>query len=480
MYDNRPKVFISYCQQPESNKIKVLQLAERLTRDGIYVVIDEWDLHNGQDKNVFMEQMVNDEAVDKVLLLINKNYAEKANSRKGGVGIESTIISEEVYSQLDQTKFIPIVLEADESGKPYLPVFVKSRIYIDLSDDDKFEIGYDQLLRDLYNKQRSQRPPIGSMPSYLNNATPAYLPTAGLVEGIRKSINSESKYSNIKIKSYIDSFMDALLKYKIDSYSLNNKNFIEVVETQINEMQPLKNDFLFFIQVIADTEFCTPDFFVDFFEKLLQLYEDNRIELLTGADIGSFSCDNYRFFNYDLFLSFAVMMLKHERYDVLCAVAKYQYCVISKIHNNMAIAKNFTQFREYIYTLDRYKNERFSLSRVSVTADLIKQYAVNISFDELVSVDILLYYLSLIYPGEGYLDYYWYPTLSAYNRKSEIMPRLVSTRFFNKAKELFSVSSNDEFKNLVSRIQDRDIRDGYHFVPPIKVGLCLDKICTMN
>jgi hypothetical protein len=38
-------------------------------------------LKEGQDKYHFMEQMVNDETVDKVLLVCNKEYAQKANKK---------------------------------------------------------------------------------------------------------------------------------------------------------------------------------------------------------------------------------------------------------------------------------------------------------------------------------------------------------------------------------------------------------------
>lgn len=86
MYQNKPKVFISYSWKPEENKQRVEELSRRLTDDGVYVVIDIWDLHAGQDKNAYMEQMVSsDPTVDKVLLVCNKEYAEKANSRQGGV-----------------------------------------------------------------------------------------------------------------------------------------------------------------------------------------------------------------------------------------------------------------------------------------------------------------------------------------------------------------------------------------------------------
>jgi len=142
------KIFISYSWNPYNNKLKVIELAERLTNDGIHVILDDWDLKEGQDKYHFMEQMVNDESVNKVLLVSNKEYAEKANKKKGGVGIESLIVSDEIYQQVEQTKFIPVVMQY-ENGNPCLPTFIKSRIYIDLSDENTFEDNYDKLIRNI-------------------------------------------------------------------------------------------------------------------------------------------------------------------------------------------------------------------------------------------------------------------------------------------------------------------------------------------
>lgn len=62
-----PKVFISYSWHPKEDQIRVQQLAERLSSDGVHVIIDIWDLQDGQDKNKFMEQMVANPEVKKVL-----------------------------------------------------------------------------------------------------------------------------------------------------------------------------------------------------------------------------------------------------------------------------------------------------------------------------------------------------------------------------------------------------------------------------
>ena len=81
MEDKIPKVFISYSW---TSSERVLELAERLMSCGVEVVLDKWDLKEGQDKYVFMEQCVRDPDIDKVLLICDKTYADKANSRSGG------------------------------------------------------------------------------------------------------------------------------------------------------------------------------------------------------------------------------------------------------------------------------------------------------------------------------------------------------------------------------------------------------------
>ena len=229
-----PKVFISYSWHPKENQIRVEQLAERLFSDGVHCVMDIYDLKDGQDKNKFMEQMVNDPTVNKVLLVCNKEYAEKANARKGGVGIESTIVSEEIYSNAEQTKFIPIVFEYDSAGKPCIPTFVKSRIFIDLSTDDKFEEGYDQLLRDIYDKPLHKRPTLGNMPSYLKDDNPIFLPTSHKVDAIKKAILAGSPNTATLIQDYLDLFLSIVPEYKIQKEEFTNSNFISKIDEGIN------------------------------------------------------------------------------------------------------------------------------------------------------------------------------------------------------------------------------------------------------
>ena len=107
----QPKVFISYSWSSTHHQEMVKYWADRLIQDGVDVILDIYDLNEGDDKYAFMESMITDEEVTHVLVVCDTKYTEKANARAKGVGTESTIISSEVYSKVKQSKFIPILCE---------------------------------------------------------------------------------------------------------------------------------------------------------------------------------------------------------------------------------------------------------------------------------------------------------------------------------------------------------------------------------
>ena len=133
----KPKLFISYSWSNASHEQWVLALATELRESGVDAVLDKWDLKEGHDAVAFMEKMVTDKEISKVIIVTDKVYASKADERDGGVGTETQIISKEVYVNQEQSKFVAVVAEKDGAGKPYLPTYYKSRIYIDLSESEK-------------------------------------------------------------------------------------------------------------------------------------------------------------------------------------------------------------------------------------------------------------------------------------------------------------------------------------------------------
>lgn len=119
-----PKVFISYSWTTDSYQARVLELATKLVEYGVDVILDQWDLKYGQDCNVFMESSIRD--AEKVLILCDKSYKEKADTRTGGVGAETSIIKREIFKKHNYDKFIPVIME-DKDVSEILPTYLRTK-----------------------------------------------------------------------------------------------------------------------------------------------------------------------------------------------------------------------------------------------------------------------------------------------------------------------------------------------------------------
>ena len=63
-------------------------------------------------------------------------------------------------------------------------------MYIDVSSNETYELGYDQLLRDIYSKPLLRKPALGKMPSYLEADEPVLLSTAKEQRMLKKRLRS--------------------------------------------------------------------------------------------------------------------------------------------------------------------------------------------------------------------------------------------------------------------------------------------------
>jgi len=154
-----PIVFVSYSHDSQEHKQWVLDLATRLRNSGVDAILDQWDLGPGGDLPHFMEQSIAKSS--RILMVCTERYVQKANAGTGGVGYEKMIVTADLLKQIDASRVIPIVRQR---GIQTLPNFLASKLYIDLSTEDKFETGFDQLLRDLLNAPLFVKPPLGAAP----------------------------------------------------------------------------------------------------------------------------------------------------------------------------------------------------------------------------------------------------------------------------------------------------------------------------
>ena len=155
-----PKVFISYSHDSPEHKRWVSGLAARLRHNGIDAILDQWDLGPGDDITLFMESGLMDS--DRVLVVCTDTYVSKANAGEGGVGYERMIVTAQLIQNLDTNKFIPIIREA--SGEEKTPIFLATRMYIDLRDDNQFDTEFNKLLHELHEVPTIEKPPVGRSP----------------------------------------------------------------------------------------------------------------------------------------------------------------------------------------------------------------------------------------------------------------------------------------------------------------------------
>lgn len=309
-----PSVFISYCWTSPDHEEWVINLAQRLVSDGIDVKIDKWDLKEGQDKYDFMESMVKDININKVLIILDRKYSEKADARAGGVGTETQIISDKVYNDVSQEKFIPIVTEIDDKGNPFLPSYLKTRIYIDMSIDDQFEQNYEKLLRNLYQRPIYSKPKMGNPPFYLFEETHKAFTSSTILNLFDATILKNPKQVNTLLRDFLDNFFNDVreLSVNIDhsDYNTIGKSIID----NINSYTPLRDNFVKFLNKLIRSQLTFDyEIIIRFFEKqpLLLRPQDGR------GSWTSIEFDNFRFIIHELFLYLISLCLKNERYELI-------------------------------------------------------------------------------------------------------------------------------------------------------------------
>ncbi|MDB2387193.1 toll/interleukin-1 receptor domain-containing protein [Shewanella sp.] len=154
-----PNVFISYSHDTQEHKKWVLDLATRLRNSGIDAIIDQWELEPGDDLPHFMETHL--ARADRVLMVCTERYVEKANSGSGGVGYEKMIVTSDLLSRIDSNKVIPIVKQNGSNG---VPTFLKTKVYIDFSKAEDYELSFDNLVRSIHGAPLFKKPEIGNNP----------------------------------------------------------------------------------------------------------------------------------------------------------------------------------------------------------------------------------------------------------------------------------------------------------------------------
>jgi hypothetical protein len=156
------RVFVSYSHTSPDHQEWVESVATFLRQNGIDARLDVWHLRRGMD---LPQWMTNELALaERVVLVSDERYAEKADGRVGGIGWETMIVQGDM-SQLppDTVKYLVVVRSADiDKG---LPKYLKTKFVIHWAGPDTDKRNRTLLLRELLD--RISAPPLGPIPILL-------------------------------------------------------------------------------------------------------------------------------------------------------------------------------------------------------------------------------------------------------------------------------------------------------------------------
>jgi formylglycine-generating enzyme required for sulfatase activity len=207
-YNDVPKssrVFISYSHDSSKHEECVLQLSNRLCKEGIDSTIDQYETSSLEGWFLWMINQI--EEADFVLTVCTEKYERrvmgKVEAGKGlGAKWEGAIITKELYYSEANNKCIPIVFSLENSK--YIPSILKHVTYYNLGTEE----GYIKLYSRLTGQKLIKKPAIGELrqipPKNLFSALSTEDIKETLVESNQKpvigklrKINSESQSSKI-------------------------------------------------------------------------------------------------------------------------------------------------------------------------------------------------------------------------------------------------------------------------------------------
>jgi len=448
---DEPKIFISYSWTDQAHQELVKHWADRLVADGIDVILDIYDLKEGDDKYAFMETMVTDSAVTHVLVICDRAYSEKANARKAGVGTESQIISGEVYEKVKQSKFIPIVCEFEDDGEPVLPTFMKSRMWINFSSSEAENDNWEKLVRLLYGKPQNVKPKKGKTPSFITSDTP--IPTSeayAKFNSLKQAVLQDKK----GLKRYRRDFIESCISYADDLRVRERPEVESLGEKVLEDCGKLKAvrdhlcDWVLLESEISDeTEFS--ESLVDVLEKLRELKSrPPEINLWSESWF-----DAHSVFVYETFLYIVAALLRSGAYRALNEIFTSHYLIPKSDSHGPS---NFELFDCFYGYSDALQSVLVPDQRLHApAAELIKRQAdrEDIPFSEIRQAELLTLLMSYITPETN-----WYPGTLHYSPHGNGYPffvRAAQHKHFIKLSKITGISDADKLREKVKEGHDR-------------------------
>ena len=437
-----PVVFISYAWEI---KPKAHALANRLMADGVQVVADFFEVKLGNNLTAFMQRLVNDDSIEKVLVLCDRTYRDKANGFVGGVGTEATIISPELYGRVNQTKFIGVVMERDESGKPYLPTMLKPNLFVDLSNPENELQEYRKLVKELWGVPVVEKPMLGNRPKWVD--MPIIDTTS--IDRIGKKITLPSLATRNVSPSIVK--MSHEIVRILNMMQSNSEDDSDLL-AMITQTEPLRNQIIDFLDEYLQRENPDGEDIATMLETVWNgvVIESKNLKVNYGEVL-----EVYQFLLWELFICTTALMIEYGQYGCLRQMLWRTYFLRNLLgtKNDTSIC-SYDMFRTHLRILEEDYRLRIQDHRpISLAGHLLvcREYGSVITRRNLVNADVLLAHLSVgVSESWG-----WYPVLShwcSHAGNELIWRRLVSRTFCSKILPLFDARGINELRLAIQQL----------------------------
>lgn len=234
------KVFISYSWDNSLHKDWVINLMNRLRDEGVCAEIDISITQQGTiNLNRMMLEKIRDS--DFVIIVLTENYKDRAENYQGGVGLETTLLQNEI---LKNTKKIIPIKRSTANDNDVIPYYLEGLNYTDFSLDNKFEESFLELLHRIKGVDMIEVSPLG---------------VGRELKSKKVTYDSKQKSTDIDLENI---FNDSLPKLKeftdIDKrkFMLDSFNKIKESLVQLCEMNKCRNkSFEYYLEDISNIEY---------------------------------------------------------------------------------------------------------------------------------------------------------------------------------------------------------------------------------
>lgn len=439
--NTRPHLFLSYSWSTTEHEEWVEDLAKELTESGVHVIFDKWDLREGHDSIAFMEKMVNDPNIKKVILICDRVYADKANARKGGVGTEAQIISPEVYSKQDQAKFVAIIAERDEHGNPYLPTYYKSRVFIDLSEIERRTDNFEKLIRWIFDKPLHIRPEQGSPPSYVLEPNGPSLGTSAQAKRVLDGVRGDKAYARGALVEYFETFKKHAERFRVTREERDPE--YEWVIRSVTAFLPYRDQVFEIVAALA--QYGT----VKGYGVLLHRFLESLLPYCTRPDgVNSWNdsdFDNFKFLIHELYLGVVAVLLNSDAIEAATELLSQKCFVPQNAQEGKPTTVSYLQFMCELPSLS-VRNEKSKARWLSPHGELLKLRAEHSGppYRSLMQADFVLFLRTDLARGDQWQPTWWPVTLVYLNGHSETMEifaRSISKSYLSRVLSLLGVTS---------------------------------------